>query len=105
MRAGALRHRILIQRKIVTRDSFGAEVIEWQPVTAAWARVETPTGAEFVELAKTQATLTHKVSLRHRDGILPEMRVEWGNHTLEIEAVLADNRKREMMLACSEIVG
>jgi head-tail adaptor len=32
MRAGRLRHRVVIQRKTVTQNAFGEEVITWTTV-------------------------------------------------------------------------
>jgi len=104
MRAGELRHRIEIQRKGVTRDGFGAEVITWLPFTNAWARVETLSGGESIELSRAGAALTHRITMRYQRNVLPEMQVAWDERTLEIHAVVPDERKREMALECSEVV-
>ena len=39
MQAGRLRHRITVQKKSVTRDGFGAEVISWTKHVDAWGSI------------------------------------------------------------------
>lgn len=39
MRAGSLRHRLTLQEKSVTRDSYGGETITWVDVRTIWAEL------------------------------------------------------------------
>jgi len=39
MKAGALRDRITLQAKSVTRDAFGGEVVSWTTVSTVWAEL------------------------------------------------------------------
>lgn len=55
MQAGKLRHRIKLQTKSVTRDSFGGEVITWSDVITVWAELE-------------PWHLKHAISLRRQQG-------------------------------------
>jgi SPP1 family predicted phage head-tail adaptor len=106
VRAGELRHRVVIQKKptTVARNGFGEEVIAWQVLATTWARVETLSGGEAIEQARAGATLTHRVTMRYQRNVVPEMRVVWDERTLEIHAVVPDERKRVMALECSEVV-
>lgn len=105
MRAGDLRHRVTIQEKQVTKNSYGEEVITWQDVATVWAAVEPLRGREFLEAQRAGAEVTTRIRIRHRDGIRPEMRVVQGNHTYDIKAVLdVGGRGRELHLMCREVL-
>ena len=104
MRIGELRHRVTIQSKSVTRNSFGDEVIAWVDLATLWAKVETLTGREFIEQAKAGAEVTHKITLRSRDDVAPTMQVVYETRLFEVAAVLRDNLNRSMTLMCSESV-
>lgn len=103
MRAGQLRQRVTLQRKIITRDSFNAEVVEWSTFATVWAKIETIGGSESISIEQGAATLTHKITIRYRSGLVPTMRVVWDDHTFNIEAVLPDNHLHETVLNCSEV--
>lgn len=105
MRAGTLRQRVTIQEKNVTQNEYGEEVITWDDVNTVWAAVEPLQGREFLEAQRAGAEVTTRIRIRHRDGIEPEMRVSWGDHAYDIEAVIAiEERQREIHLMCRELV-
>ncbi len=104
MRAGELRHRIVIQQNTPTRDAFNAEVESWASWATVWAKIETVSGSEYIEQQAAGATVTHQVTVRHRAGIVPTMRVVFESRTFEITAVLEDNLNRATRLMCSEVV-
>ncbi len=102
MRAGELRQRIIIQANRPTRDAFNAEVAAWSTFATAWARVETLSGHESITQQAAAALVTHRVTIRHRTGIVPSMRVVFDSRVFEIVAVLEDNKNRETRLMCVE---
>lgn len=107
MQAGKLRERVTIQREVVTRDSFGAEVNPWTNVATVWASVRPgASGERFIAAAdQLQATITHAVRIRYREGMSPKQRLLWEGKLLGIQsAVDPDGRKRELVLLCLEIV-
>lgn len=105
MRIGGLRHRVKLQSKSVTRNDFGEEVVTWTDTATVWAEVSGLSGREYITQARTEAEVSHRVRIRHRASIVPHMRVLVGTtQALDIEAVLPDERKREILLMCKEIV-
>lgn len=107
MQAGRLRERVVIQKEVVSRDSFGAEVNPWQDVATVWASVRPgASGERFISAAdQMQATITHTVRIRQRAGVSPKMRLLWGSRVLNIQSVVdPDGRRREVLLLCEEIV-
>ena len=90
MRIGELRERVTIQQKSATQDDFGAEVITWVDLATVWAKIEALTGREFITQGRAEASVTHKVTIRLREDVTPEMRLMWESQVLSIEAVLYD---------------
>jgi SPP1 family predicted phage head-tail adaptor len=78
MRAGRLRHRIDIQRKVTGRDPDTGEtleeswVTEWEKCPAAF---EPLSSREFIAAKAEQAEATARVVIRYRPGVLPTMRI------------------------------
>jgi SPP1 family predicted phage head-tail adaptor len=105
MRAGRLRHRITIQEKSVSRNTYGEEQISWVDVATVWGAVEPLRGDEFIESARAGAEVTTRIVIRYRSGIQPEMRVVYGSHVYDVVAVIdVDGRGRELQLMCREVL-
>ena len=103
MEAGALRKRITIQKKSVTKNSYGEEVITWVTHCQAWAQIEPLSGREFLEARQIQAEGMVRFTLRYQAGIEPEMRVLFGTRTFNIQAVIhVEERGREIQLMTVE---
>ncbi len=108
MQAGQLRERVTIQSKSVIRDDYGAEQITWVDVATVWANVRSTDGTESVESSVDQvvATISYSVLIRYRAGLSPAMRLVWRSKALQILSIVeSDNRQRQLILKCSEIVG
>jgi SPP1 family predicted phage head-tail adaptor len=104
MRAGQLRHRIEIQRPIVTRDAYGAEIKAWSALVSLWAHVQTLNGSERILQTQADATLTHQITIRYYPGLTPVMRVRWNGRLFEIHSLVPDEREQQLVLMCSESV-
>ena len=103
---GRAKHRVRIQRKSVTRNAIGEEVVKWRDVVltgdkSVWAEAWPLKGREFFAAAETQYAADVRFRLRYMTGVVREHRVLWndepyditqvvnvgaGNHTLEILA-------------------
>lgn len=105
MRAGRLRHRITIQQKSVSQDAYGEEDATWSTYLQTWASVEPLEGREYMEGRAQAQAVSHRVLMRHRDGVTAEMRVLHGSRVLQIESVLnTRERDEELELMCREMV-
>lgn len=105
MQAGRLRHRIIIQEHQITRDTYQGEIEAWGEVATVWAEVSPISGREFILQQRAEAEVTHRVRLRYRAGLKPQMRVLFSGRVLQIEAVLnQEERHRELVLMCRERV-
>jgi len=105
MFAGWLRHRIVIQRLVGTKNSYGEVVQSWQDVATVWASIEPLRGREYVEAAAAQATVDHRIRIRYRSGISPTMRVTYGERIFEVVSVIDPREQhKELELMCKEDV-
>lgn len=112
MRAGPLRHRVTIQRRLNVRSGSGAIKDQYENwLVRIAASVEALTGSERWLEAQPVADINARIRIRYRDGITAKMRVVHqrapGSPTLidvyDIEAVIpADGRKVELHLLCKK---
>jgi SPP1 family predicted phage head-tail adaptor len=103
MRAGLLKDRVRVGRKIITRDDAGAEVISWEPIVERMARIRTLTGREYLAADALRAEVTAEITLRKPLDIGPEDRIEKviDGTIYGVTAVLdGDNPVRELKIMC-----
>ena len=105
MRAGPLRCRVTLEEPVETQGADGAMLTAWETFATTWASVEPLIGKEYFAQQREQATVSHKIRMRHIAGITHKMRIAWGTRLFEIESVLnVGERNREIVLMCSETV-
>ncbi len=105
MRAGQLKHRITIQSKSASQNTYGEEVITWADWATVWAAVEPLQGREFLDGKQITAEVTTRIRIRYRSGILPEYRVKFGSIYYDILSIIPlEERDREIHLMCQEIL-
>jgi len=105
MRAGPLRHRIVIEEATETQDTFGEPDVAWSTLATVWASIVPLTGREAVSIQQINAAIDHKITIRYLAGVVPKMRVTFGERAFDIVSVAnIDERNREMQLLVSEDV-
>lgn len=108
MRAGKLRRRASLQRKQVIQDPYGAEIVTWTEFAAVWAGVESLQGREFFSAQAEQGEISARIRMRFRPDVRAADRVVVGSGSrarpFDVEAVIADERERELQLMCRELV-
>jgi SPP1 family predicted phage head-tail adaptor len=105
MRAGTLRHRVTIEALVTTIDeNTGAQSEAWVvfgPLAGIWAEIVPLSGREFLAAAAQQAGVNTRITIRHREGIEPSMRVLHGEDVYNVKAVLPDpTLRRHVTLMC-----
>ena len=101
--ASAYRHRVTLQQAARTPDGMGGFAEAWQGIATVWAEVQPLTGKAYLAAQQVQSSVSHRVRIRYRDGVTPDMRVMFGTRHFAIDAVLCpDERKRELHLMCVE---
>jgi SPP1 family predicted phage head-tail adaptor len=103
VRIGKLRHLITIEQVAETQDTDGSAIETWSTFAAVQASIEPISGREYFAAQSTQADVTHRISLRYLDGVIPKMRVKYGSRLFDIlSAINVNERNRELQLMCRE---
>lgn len=106
MQAGALRHRLTLETPNTTADSFGEETeAPYTTLATVWGSIEPLSGNERLRMQQVQAEVTHRVRIRYRSGVTPELRVKFGTRYFNILSVTNwEERNRELEIMCKELV-
>jgi len=105
MNAGKLRHRATIQQLVNTDDGAGGSIETWQDIATVWAAIEPLRGNERYTAQQVQSTLTHKVTIRYREGIKPQMRLTYKGRIFDIVSAIDIKELHQWLeLLCSEVV-
>lgn len=102
MQPGQLRERVDIQRAAETRNALGEVTQAWSTYASRYASVMTLRSREALNAQQQGLTVTHKVRLRHVDGLKSSDRIVWRNRTLEIVSVLEFEQFTVHELLCEE---
>jgi SPP1 family predicted phage head-tail adaptor len=104
MRAGRLDRRVTIERKTVTRDDYGAEIITWSTFAQVWAEVREVNSVEkVIDQLRTMSRLT-MVTIRWVPGVTTDMRirVDQDGRILAITSLAEIGRKVGWTIACEQ---
>lgn len=90
MRAGALRHKITIQKKGPDDESSGITTIpgDWEDVATVWGSIRPSKSDEDFTADVRYAKMTHKIRIRHLDGLENEMRIVFKNREFNILGIM-----------------
>tara|TARA_Y100000310_G_scaffold26152_1_gene24949 strand:- start:64 stop:399 length:336 start_codon:yes stop_codon:yes gene_type:complete len=103
LRAGDLRHSVIIQTPTLTQDAVGGQDTSWATHATVWAELKPISGQEYLDPRSVQAEVSHQVRIRYLSTVTPDMRLLYGARVFEIVAVMdVDTRGREMLLNCKE---
>lgn len=113
MRAGDLRHSLVIEAKTMAVDVNGDRTETWATFAECWGSVATGTGREFFAAKQTIVDLSHNILIRFIAGVKHDMRIKFldpknGNvdRYFNIRAVLNRDERNEMLsIQASEVVG
>ncbi len=99
-----MRHRLKMLELVETENEYGEPVATYQEQATVWGRVEDLRGRDRYLAQQAQSEVDALVTIRHRDGVAPTMRVQHGGRTLHIDAVIRpDDRRRLLELQCREV--
>lgn len=75
MRAGTLRHRVIVQKRTDTQDSHGQPIPAWSTYATRWASVDPVAASERFVDEQDYAVVRQQVGMRYLKGVNPRMRV------------------------------
>lgn len=72
---GAMRERVLIQKKITSSDGQGGKTVTWQDFGESFCSVTTLSLAARSRFGQYQIDVTHTISMRNMEGLDENMRM------------------------------
>ncbi|WP_058911878.1 phage head closure protein [Entomohabitans teleogrylli] len=105
MKAGRLRHRVMLQRSEKHQDTLtGAIIDSWVDVAKLWAEIYPLSGKEFVSARAVQSEITARITIRYRADVTSKHRFIYRGKIYNISGVLPDpvSGLEYMTLPCSE---
>ena len=103
MRAGQLRHQVIIQTPTETNDAQGQPVKSWGTFATVHANVLPVRGREFFDAQQINAETTTKFVIRYLAGITQKMRISYDSKFYNIQSIInVGERDRMIELMCSE---
>jgi len=102
MRAGKLRVRLALEEPQRVADGGGGSTISWAATTSLWGALRTLSRRERAGTGGRISEVTHDITIRHRAGVLPEMRFRLDTRVFAILAVLDDGDRHQIICHCRE---
>jgi len=106
MRAGQLRHLIIIQKPTTTKGSMGEELITYvDEIKNVPAAIEPLTGGEYLAAKQIQEEVTTRIRIRYfSNSIDSAWRIKWGDRIYKIASIInVGEMNKEIMFMCEEI--
>lgn len=75
LRGGTLRHRLQIQRRSATQDSFGQQSVTWSDVITVWASISPFDGGEQQGGEAVRARVLHQIVVRYQPALANPLEV------------------------------
>lgn len=105
MKAGKLRHLVVLQTPSNTTSNTGDVQTGWATFKTLYANVVPLSGRDFYSAKAINSDITHRVELRWLPGVQPNMRVLHDGRLLELVSppINVNERDRELHLMCKEL--
>ena len=108
MRAGDLRHQIVIEQQSASLDSFGGQVQTWSTVNTVFADIVPLSGRELEAAQAINTEISHQIRIRYQPAltdpkVVAAYRVRFGARLFNIHAAFnVDERNNELNLLAGE---
>ncbi len=84
---GTLRDRVRLEKCERSSDDGGTAILAWSGLGEIYARIDQLSGRESIVADGTSARATHRIVIRHRPDIAPNMRFTVGTRVFDIHAI------------------
>lgn len=100
MNIGKMNQRVTLQSPTESKSRSGEVTLTWSDYDETWASVDGLSSRDIMQAMQANVVATHRIRIRHRDGVSHEHRLLWRGKTMEIASVVErDNRTALEILA------
>lgn len=93
MHIGRMHDRITIQSPTESYSPSGETTLSWSTFAEVWASVDGLSSRDIMQAQQANVIASHRVRIRHMDGVTHLQRVVWRGKTMEVASVTdRDNR-------------
>lgn len=101
--AGGLREPLVFQRHQTQSDGMGGQDLDWVDLFSTKGDVRPLSGREAMTGMQREASVSHRIFIRYRDGIFPSDRIVMRGNPMQIIAIInVEMRNRWLELQCLE---
>lgn len=101
--AGGLRETLVFQRRQTQSDGMGGQDLDWVDLFSTKGDVRPLSGREALTGMQREASVSHRIFIRYRDGLLPSDRIVMRGNPMQIIAIInVEMRNRWLELQCLE---
>jgi len=101
---GARARRFVLELPLEQPDGFGGVIRTYAPGPQLWGAIEMLSGTERVRADRPEQSLTHRITLRYREGVTGAMRLTSGLRRFAIRvAADPDGSKRDLVCLVEEM--
>ncbi|MGO4704524.1 phage head closure protein [Microvirga sp. 2MCAF38] len=101
---GARARRFVLELPLERPDGFGGVIRSYASGPQVWGAMEMLSGVERIRADRPEQALTHKITLRYRDGVTAAMRLVSGLRRFAIRTASdPDGSRRELICLVEEI--
>ena len=101
---GARARRFVLELPLDNPDGFGGFIRSYAAGPQVWGRIEMLAGAERVRADRPEQALTHRITLRYRDGVTGANRLTAGLRRFAIRTACdPDGSRRNLVCLVEEM--
>lgn len=109
--SGELRHRVTVYAPPIGLDAYGQPLDAepsmdlWEPVVSRWAKIESNTGAPYVQNDQIRNLSSHRITMRHLASINAGHRIVFQNRIFNVVGLItSEERNIDTVVACQEVI-
>jgi len=94
---GQLNKRVEIQAPVSVSDGMGGSTESFNALATVWAAIWPVSATEQVQTMQNVMTISHRIRIRYRSGMLASYRIKFGTRYFNIVSIVNPNEKNEWL--------
>lgn len=102
----AAQKNALVNFQTKTTTGKGVDRTEaWATTYTEWVFIRPVSASEIIKSNREEMTISHRIKMDYRSGIVSSMRIAWGTRYFDINSVInIDEANREIEILAAEVV-